>query len=87
MPRPVKELKSFAKLAIPAGGTQTAGSRSASATSHIFDPDARAWIAEAGDYDLVVAANAEDIRATLLLRLSTEWREGVSAPPLPAVVD
>jgi beta-glucosidase len=87
LPRPVKELKSFAKLAIPAGGTQTARLSISIRDLAYFDPDARAWIAEAGDYELVIAANAQDIRATLPLRLSTEWREGVSAPPLPAVVD
>ena len=87
LPRPVKELKSFAKLAIPAGGTQTAELSISIRDLAYFDPDARAWIAEAGDYDLIIAANAEDIRATLPLKLSTEWREGVSAPPLPAVVD
>lgn len=87
LPRPVKELKSFAKLAIPAGGTQTAELSISIRDLAYFDPEARAWIAEAGDYELIIAANAEDIRATLPLRLSTEWREGVSAPPLPAVVD
>ena len=87
LPRPIKELKSFAKLAIPAGGTQTARLSISIRDLAYFDPDARAWIAEAGDYELVIAANAEDIRTTLPLRLSTEWREGVSAPPLPAVVD
>jgi len=87
LPRPVKELKSFAKLAIPAGGTALAKLSISIRDLAYFDPDARAWIAEAGDYELVIAANAEDIRATLPLRLSTEWREGVSAPPLPAVVD
>ncbi len=86
LPRAVKELKSFAKLAIPAGGTQTARLSISIRDLAYFDPDARAWIAEAGDYELIIAANAEDIRATLPLTLSTEWREGVSAPPLPPVV-
>lgn len=87
LPRPVKELKSFAKLEIPAGGRATARLSISIRDLAYFDPEARAWIAEAGDYDLIIAANAEDIRATLPLKLSTEWREGVSAPPLPAVVD
>ncbi|MGQ2968616.1 MAG: glycoside hydrolase family 3 C-terminal domain-containing protein [Allorhizobium sp.] len=87
LPRPIKELKSFAKLAISAGGTQTARLSISIRDLAYFDPDARAWIAEAGDYELIIAANAEDIRATLPLKLLTEWREGVSAPPLPAVVD
>lgn len=87
LPRPVKELKAFAKLHIAAGETATARLTLSVRDLAYFDPDARAWIAEAGDYELVIAANAEDIRATLPLRLSTEWREGVSAPPLPAVVD
>ncbi|MFN3321163.1 MAG: glycoside hydrolase family 3 C-terminal domain-containing protein [Allorhizobium sp.] len=84
LPRPIKELKSFAKLEIPAGGRATASLSISIRDLAYFDPDARAWIAEAGDYELVIAANAEDIRATLPLGLSTEWREGVSAPPLPA---
>lgn len=87
LPRPIKELKSFAKLEIPAGGRATASLSISIRDLAYFDPDARAWIAEAGDYELVIAANAEDIRATLPLKLSTEWREGVSAPPLPTVVD
>lgn len=87
LPRPIKELKAFAKLHIPPSATATAKLSIAVRDLAYFDPDARAWIAEAGDYELVIAANAEDIRATLPLRLSTEWREGVSAPPLPAVVD
>lgn len=86
LPRPVKELKAFAKLAIPAGETSTARLAITIRDLAYFDPQARAWIAEAGDYELVIAANAEDIRATLPLRLAEESREGVSAPPLPAVV-
>lgn len=87
LPRPIKELKAFAKLHIPPRATATAKLSIAVRDLAYFDPNARSWIAEAGDYDLVIAASAEDIRATLPLRLSTEWREGVSAPPLPAVVD
>lgn len=87
LPRPVKELKAFQKLHIAAGETATAKLSIAVRDLAYFDPDARAWIAEAGDYELVIAANAEDIRATLPLTLASEWREGVSAPPLPDVVD
>jgi beta-glucosidase len=85
--RPVKELKAFAKLHIAAGETATARLTLAVRDLGYFDPDARSWIAEAGDYDLVIAAHAEDIRATLPLTLASEWREGVSAPPLPKVID
>jgi beta-glucosidase len=85
--RPVKELKAFGKLHVMAGETATARLSIALRDLAYFDPNARAWIAEAGDYELVIAANAEDIRATLPLKLASEWREGVSAPPLPAVVE
>lgn len=87
LPRPVKELKAFQKLHIAAGETATAKLSVAVRDLAYFDPQARAWIAEAGDYELVIAANAEAIRATLPLTLASEWREGVSAPPLPAVID
>ncbi|KPF60963.1 glycoside hydrolase family 3 C-terminal domain-containing protein [Rhizobium sp. AAP116] len=85
--RPVKELKAFAKLHVMAGETATARLSLAVRDLAYFDPQARAWIAEAGEYELVIAANAEDVRATLPLKLVSEWREVVSAPPLPAVVD
>jgi beta-glucosidase len=87
LPRPDKELKAFAKLHIPAGQTRKATLSIAVRDLAHFDPKARAWIAEAGDYELVIAANAEDIRATLPLRLAEEWREGVQARSLPDVVD
>jgi len=74
-------------LHVPAGETATARLSVAVRDLAYFDPQARAWIAEAGEYEIVIAANAEDIRATLPLTLASEWREGVSAPPLPAVVD
>jgi beta-glucosidase len=86
LPRPVKELKAFAKLHIPAGKTETAVLSISIRDLAYFDPQARAWIAEAGNYELVIAANAEDIRATLPLTLASEWREGVSARPLPEVM-
>jgi beta-glucosidase len=86
LPRPVKELKAFAKLRVPAGKTETAALSISIRDLAYFDPQTRAWIAEAGDYELVIAANAEDIRATLPLTLASEWREGVSARPLPDVV-
>ena len=49
-------------LHIAAGETATARLTLAVRDLAYFDPQARAWIAEAGDYELVIAANANVVK-------------------------
>jgi beta-glucosidase len=44
-----------------------------------FDPAQCAWIAEAGDLDVLVGASAADIRARKRFTLTATWREPVAA--------
>ena len=60
--RPDKELKTYAKVELAPGK-----SRKVSLTLHeesfaYFDPDLHAFTADAGDYEILVGASAEDIR-------------------------
>ncbi|MBB4238437.1 beta-glucosidase [Rhizobium esperanzae] len=60
--RPDKELRAFAKLSLQPGETGTAAMKIRPRDLAYFDVEAGAFRAEPGDYQLVVAANAADIR-------------------------
>ncbi len=60
--RPDKELRAFAKLSLQPGETGTATMKILPRDLAYFDVEAGAFRAEAGNYQLVVAANAADIR-------------------------
>ncbi|ULR47402.1 glycoside hydrolase family 3 C-terminal domain-containing protein [Rhizobium sp. K102] len=63
--RPDKELRAFAKLSLQPGETGTAIMQIRPRDLAYFDVEAGAFRAEAGNYQLVVAANAADIRFVL----------------------
>jgi beta-glucosidase len=75
--RPDKELRAFGKLHLAPGETgavsMTIGLRDLS----YFDVDAKAFVALAGDYELVVAANALDMRGNVRVTLAQDWSEPV----------
>ena len=60
--RPDKELRAFAKLSLQPGETGTAVLKVLPRDLAYFDVETGAFRAEPGDYQLVVAANAADIR-------------------------
>jgi len=60
--RPDKELRAFAKLSLQPGETGTATMKILPRDLAYFDVEAGAFRAEPGDYQLIVAANAADIR-------------------------
>lgn len=73
--RPEKELRAFAKLRLKAGETKTARLNISLRDLAYFDVKAKAFRADAGQYELLVAANAADIRAVLPLALTQDWQE------------
>ncbi len=75
--RPEKELRAFAKLHLAAGETGKAELMITPRDLSYFDEAAKAFIAEVGEYEVLIAANAADVRQRLLLRLDAEWRETV----------
>jgi beta-glucosidase len=60
--RPLKELKGFSKVNLKPGAKQVVSiplNRSAFA---FYDPDKRAWCAEAGEYKILVGSSSRDLR-------------------------
>lgn len=75
--RPLKELKGFAKVALRAGETKTVEIPLSDRSFAFYDPEKKAWVAEGGDYRLLVGASSRDIKMRLDFRLTatTEVKE------------
>jgi beta-glucosidase len=69
LPRPPKELKAFAKVSLNPGESKTVSLPLDARSFSFYDPKAKRWVAEAGDYDLLIAASAADIRLSHTIRL------------------
>lgn len=80
LPRPEKELKAFAKVALNAGETRTATLQLSPRAFQYYNPRYHGWIAEAGDFEIRVGRSSADICLTQTVTLS----EGTF---LPSVLD
>ncbi|PKN94087.1 MAG: glycosyl hydrolase [Chloroflexi bacterium HGW-Chloroflexi-6] len=78
--RPEKELKGFAKVELQPGETKTVSIQLDFRAFAFYHPKYRMWITESGDFDILVAASAADIRHTLTVTLE-------SSLSLPCVLD
>lgn len=76
--RPEKELRAFAKLELAAGETATATLKVTQRDLSFFDVDAKAFRSDESQYELVIAANAGDIRGRILIDNPTLWLGQVS---------
>jgi len=64
LPRPVKELKGFQKVLLQPGEKQLVSiTLNRNAYAH-YDPDRKAWVADAGDYKILVGSSSRDIQLT-----------------------
>ncbi len=68
VPRPPKELKGFAKVFLEPGRSQTVTVELDSRSFAFYDVDGGTWMAEAGDYEILVGASATDIRLQETIR-------------------
>lgn len=64
LPRPLKELKGFKKVEIPPGRKQAVGIELPLSAFAYYDPAKAAWVAEAGDFKILVGSSSRDIRLT-----------------------
>jgi beta-glucosidase len=72
LPKPTLELRAFAKTrALAPGEAEVVSFELGPRELASFDPDAGAWVAEAGKYTLRAAASATDIRRTATLELKS----------------
>ncbi len=59
---PEKELKGFAKVELQPGETKTASIHLDFRAFAYYHPDYRQWITEDGEFDILIASSATDIR-------------------------
>jgi beta-glucosidase len=79
VPRPDKELKAFAKVALQPGETKPVRLTLGMRAFAWFDAARAAWVAEPGTFELLVGASSRDIRARDSFRLSVAWSEPVAS--------
>ena len=61
LPRPHKELKAFAKVALDAGETKQVTLTLDDRAFMYYDPDRSQWVADAGDFEILVGSSSADI--------------------------
>ena len=62
LPRPVKELKGFRKVALKPGEKQTVSIPLDRRAFAFYDPSKPGWVAEAGDFKIQIGSSSRDIR-------------------------
>jgi len=62
LPRPPKELKDFAKLALAPGESGTVAFILDDRALSFYDPHKKAWVAEPGEFEVLVGSSSRDIR-------------------------
>jgi beta-glucosidase len=78
--RPQKELKGFAKVDLQPGDTKTVSIPLDFRAFAYYHPKYKEWITEDGEFDILIAASATDIRQTLTVTLE-------STVELPCILD
>jgi beta-glucosidase len=61
VPRPVKELKGFAKVLLQPGETKTVSLSIDESALSFYDVEKGAWTAERGDYEVLIGTSAKDV--------------------------
>ncbi len=74
--RAKKELKEFAKVYIPAGGSQTVSVELDRSAFEYYSPTLRAWVVEDGEYDIMIGASSADIRLTASIDVQSNEANG-----------
>jgi len=78
--RPEKELKGFAKVELQPGETKTVSVQLDFRAFAYYHPEYKQWITEDGEFDILIAASAADVRHTLKVTLE-------SSLGLPCILD
>ena len=78
--RPEKELKGFAKVELQPGETKSVSIQLDFRAFAFYHPEYKQWITEDGDFDILFAASAADIRQSLTVTLQ-------STLSLPCILD
>lgn len=76
--RPAKELKAFAKVTLSPGEQTEVTLPLDMRSLAYFDDQRRAWVADAGDFDLLIGQSSADLPLRQSLRLSADWHSSVN---------
>ena len=63
LPRPPKELKGFAKIELQPGESQVVTFTLDQRALSFYNPYQKQWVAEPGEFELLIGASSRDIRA------------------------
>jgi beta-glucosidase len=63
LPRPLKELKGFAKVALAPGEAKEVRFTLDQRAFSFYDPYRKQWVAEPGEFELLIGSSSRDIRA------------------------
>jgi len=74
--RPEKELKAFAKVSLEPGETKTVTLALNRESLAYYDDGEQQWVAEAGEFEVLVGSSSRDIRASARFTLRTTSRFG-----------
>ncbi len=82
--RPGKELKAFKKVALRPGETKTVHFTLDKDALSFYDPGRKQWIAEAGEFEILIGSSSRDIRArgSFSLKAPPEAARGRGDTPL-----
>jgi beta-glucosidase len=69
VPRPPKELKRFAKISLQGGESQAVSFELDERALAFYDVDRKAWVAEPGEFEVLIGSSSRDIRAQAAFRL------------------
>ncbi len=78
--RPPKELKGFAKVSLQPGETKTVTVHLDARAFAFYHVKHQAWVAESGEFDVLIGASSRDIRCVLSADLEL-------TQPLPSILD
>lgn len=76
VPRPISELKAFAKVSLEPGEVRIMPFHLEARDVAVFDPDAGAWVAHEGAYDILVGSSSRELPLSATVRVA-----GSSRPP------
>lgn len=74
LPRPLLELKGFQRVELEVGASKTIRFALDRSAFSFWSPDARVWVAEPGEFELIIGASSRDLR----LRKRVTLRKGRS---------
>ncbi len=84
LPRPDKELKAYAKLSLEAGDSATVQLKLDMRSLAYFDDKRGAWVADAGEFELLIGQSSADLPVRVTVRLTRGWLSPVGGDASPA---